>query len=97
VGVEYLFLQADQTITGCPVAMVSAMSRTLKRNDPALAAAWVPRLASDAPGEYLTAAMFLTEKAGGSDVGANETVAQKDEDGNWRLYGEKWFATNPTF
>ena len=41
--------------------------------------------------------MFLTEKAGGSDVGANETRAVHDEDGNWRLYGEKWFATNPTF
>ncbi len=96
-GCEYFFLQSDQTITGCPVAMGSAMSRTLKRNDPALAAKWIPRLASDKPGEYLTAAMFLTEKAGGSDVGANETQAVRDSDGNWRLYGEKWFATNPTF
>src|SRR5450759_5031160 len=96
-GCEYFFLQSDQTITGCPVAMGSAMSRTLKRNDPALAAKWIPRLANDKPGEYLTAAMFLTEKAGGSDVGANETRAVRDSDGNWRLYGEKWFATNPTF
>ena len=94
---EYLFLQADQTITGCAVAMASAMSRALKRNDPGLAQEWIPRLASDTPGEYLTAAMFLTEKAGGSDVGANETSAVRDSDGNWRLYGEKWFATNPTF
>lgn len=96
-GVEYFFLMSDQTITGCPVAMASAMSRALKRNDKELADKWIPRLASDAPGEYLTAAMFLTEKAGGSDVGANETRAVKDADGNWRLYGEKWFATNPTF
>jgi len=96
-GVEYIFLQADQTITGCPVAMVSAMCRALERNDKELAAKWIPKLASDKPGEYLTAAMFLTEKAGGSDVGANETEAVRDEDGNWRLYGEKWFATNPTF
>ncbi|MFN2466120.1 MAG: acyl-CoA dehydrogenase family protein [Candidatus Dormibacteria bacterium] len=95
-GCEYLFLQADQTITGCPVAMASAMSRALKLNDPALAERWIPRLASDGP-DYLTAAMFLTEKAGGSDVGANETRAVRDDEGNWRLYGEKWFATNPTF
>jgi Acyl-CoA dehydrogenase, middle domain len=37
-------------------------------------------------------AMFLTEKAGGSDVGANETTAVRGQDGAWRLYGEKWFA-----
>jgi acyl-CoA dehydrogenase len=96
-GVEYFFLQADQTITGCPVAMVSAMSRALQRNDTELYERWIPRLASDEPGQYLTAAMFLTEKAGGSDVGANECRAVQDEDGNWRLWGEKWFATNPTF
>ena len=95
-GCEYLFLQADQTITGCPVAMASAMCRALRMNDPALAERWIPRLASDGP-DYLTAAMFLTEKAGGSDVGANETRAVRDGDGNWRLWGEKWFATNPTF
>jgi acyl-CoA dehydrogenase len=95
-GCEYMFLQADQTITGCPVAMASAMSRALKLNDPALAEKWIPGLASDGP-DYLTAAMFLTEKAGGSDVGANETRAVRDADGNWRLHGEKWFATNPTF
>jgi acyl-CoA dehydrogenase len=37
--------------------------------------------------------MFLTEKQGGSDVGATETVARR-EDGEWRLYGEKWFCSN---
>ena len=94
---EYFFLQADMSLTGCAVAMVSAMARALKRNDPELYQKWIPRLASDKAGEYLTAAMFLTEKAGGSDVGANECRAVQDEDGNWRLWGEKWFATNPTF
>ncbi|MEA2647259.1 MAG: acyl-CoA dehydrogenase [Chloroflexota bacterium] len=96
-GCEYFFLQADQTFTGCSIAMVSAMARALARNDKELAAKWIPRLASDVDGEWMRAAMFLTEKAGGSDVGANECRAVRDEDGNWRLYGEKWFATNPTF
>ena len=36
---------------------------------------------------------FMTEKAGGSDVGAIETVA-RNEDGVWRLYGEKWFCSH---
>ena len=96
-AVEYFFLQADMSITGCAVAMVSAMARTLKRNDPELYRKWIPGLASDEADTYLTAAMFLTEKAGGSDVGANECRAIQDEQGNWRLWGEKWFATNPTF
>ncbi|GAC1335605.1 MAG: hypothetical protein NVSMB17_18700 [Candidatus Dormibacteria bacterium] len=95
-GVEYLFLQADQPICACPVGMAAAMCRALRRNDPALAAEWIPRIASDDPGKYLTAAMFMTEKAGGSDVGANECIAVKQDDGTWRLHGEKWFCSNPT-
>jgi acyl-CoA dehydrogenase len=95
-GVEYFFLQADQPICACPVGMAAAMCRTLRRNDPGLAAKWVPRIASDDPEDYLTAAMFMTEKAGGSDVGANECTAVRQEDGSWRLYGEKWFCSNPT-
>jgi hypothetical protein len=43
----------------------------------------------------MTMAMFLTEKAGGSDVGANETVAVRQDDGTYRLSGEKWFASCP--
>ena len=40
-------------------------------------------------------AMFMTEIQGGSDVGANETVAEPtDEDGVYELTGEKWFCSN---
>lgn len=88
----YMFLQADQAITGCPIGMMDAMARCLERNDPALAARFVPRIADDT-GNHMTAAMFLTEKAGGSDVGANETVARRADDGTWRLDGEKWFCS----
>ena len=95
-GVEYLFLQADQPICSCPVGMAAAMCRTLRRNDPVLAARWVPRIASDDPDNYLTAAMFMTETAGGSDLGASECTAVRQHDGSWRLYGEKWFCSNPT-
>ena len=88
----YMFLQADQAVTGCPIGMMDAMARCLERNDPELARRFVPRLADDT-GEYFRSAMFLTEKAGGSDVGANQTVARRDAGGNWRLNGEKWFAS----
>lgn len=93
-AVSYMFLQADQAITGCPVGMMDAMARCLARNDAELAARFVPRIADDT-GAPLTGAMFLTEKAGGSDVGANETVAVPAGDGTWRLHGEKWFASCP--
>ena len=36
---------------------------------------------------------FMTERAGGSDVGAIETIA-RCEDGVWRLYGDKWFCSH---
>jgi len=41
------------------------------------------------------AAQFVTEQAGGSDVGAIESVAERTGDGTWRLTGEKWFCSNP--
>jgi acyl-CoA dehydrogenase len=88
----YLLLESDQAVTGCPIGMIDAAARCLERNDPALAARFMPGLADDT-GHHLTVAMFLTEKAGGSDVGANETVATRADDGTWQLSGEKWFAS----
>ncbi len=38
--------------------------------------------------------MFLTEKAGGSDVGANLVEARLIEGRKWALQGEKWFCSN---
>ena len=35
----------------------------------------------------------MTERAGGSDVGAIETVARCD-DGVWRLFRDKWFCSH---
>jgi alkylation response protein AidB-like acyl-CoA dehydrogenase len=93
-ALHYLWLQADQSIAGCPVSMMDAAARLLSLHDPGLAARYVPRIADDT-GHHLTAAMFLTEKAGGSDVGANETAAVRAEDGAWHLHGEKWFASCP--
>ncbi|WP_433475207.1 acyl-CoA dehydrogenase family protein [Spirillospora sp. CA-142024] len=39
------------------------------------------------------AAQMLTERSGGSDLGALESTASKDGDA-WRLNGFKWFASN---
>jgi acyl-CoA dehydrogenase len=88
----YLLLESDQAVTGCPIGMMDAGARCLERSDPELASRFVPGIADDT-GNHLTVAMFLTEKAGGSDVGANETIATRAGDGTWRLNGEKWFAS----
>lgn len=44
-------------------------------------------------GPLFEGATFLTERQGGSDVGANVVKAIK-EGNNYRLYGEKYFASN---
>jgi len=48
-------------------------------------------LTTDDSDDHVEGAMFLTEKQGGSDVGANETRAEPQEDGTYELHGEKWF------
>jgi acyl-CoA dehydrogenase len=49
-------------------------------------------LSSDTP---FAGAQFVTERTGGSDVGAIEARATRDEAGNWTISGEKWFCSNP--
>jgi len=44
--------------------------------------------------ELMTGAMFLTEKTGGSDVGANLVTATPIGNGLFHLNGEKWFCSN---
>jgi len=36
----------------------------------------------------------MTEQAAGSDVARTRTLARQ-EDGEWKLYGDKWFCSNP--
>ncbi|HSF98056.1 MAG TPA: DNA alkylation response protein, partial [Ornithinibacter sp.] len=87
----------------CPVSMTYAAVPALAYN-PALAAAWVPRLASREydPGlrplagkRGAIAGMGMTEKQGGSDVRANSTRATPAGDGMVALVGHKWFFSAP--
>ena len=88
----YLFSQADSGLY-CPVACTDGVARILERFQPDLAAAHVPRLTSSDPDALVQGAMFMTERAGGSDLSGIETEARR-EDGGWRLYGQKWFCSN---
>ena len=90
----YLFAMAESGLY-CPLCMTDGVARVLTRHgshDQVMRV--VPHLTSTDPATLWTGGMFLTERAGGSDVGANETVARKDADGTWRLTGRKWFCSN---
>ncbi|HEV2718381.1 MAG TPA: acyl-CoA dehydrogenase family protein [Thermoanaerobaculia bacterium] len=82
----YLFAMAEMGLY-CPLCMTDGVARIVTRYGTSeQIARVVPRLPSGG--------MFLTERAGGSDVGANETVARRDAGGAWRLTGQKWFCSN---
>lgn len=88
----YLFVQAEFALA-CPLSMTDAAIRVLQRfGDPELNARYAaPMLRTDAG--FASGAQFMTERQGGSDVGANAALARLDEDG-WRLHGAKWFCSN---
>lgn len=52
------------------------------------------RLGSRNGDAIYSGAMFLTEKSGGSDVGANLCTAEHVQGERYRLNGEKWFCSN---
>jgi alkylation response protein AidB-like acyl-CoA dehydrogenase len=90
----YLFAQAETGLF-CPLCMTDGVARVLDlHGSDALKKEWIPRLASRDWDGLATGAMFLTEKQGGSDVGATATRAVAQPDGSWKLYGEKWFCSN---
>jgi alkylation response protein AidB-like acyl-CoA dehydrogenase len=90
----YLFAMAEMGLY-CPLCMTDGVSRVLSRfGTEEQIKRVVPRLAASDATSLWTGGMFLTERSGGSDVGANETVARKGADGWWRLSGQKWFCSN---
>ncbi|MDK1396903.1 acyl-CoA dehydrogenase family protein [Pseudomonas protegens] len=93
-ALTYLFVQAEFGLC-CPVSMTDSLTRTLcKFGTPELVARYLPQLQSQDFETLFQGAMFMTEQAAGSDVSRTETRARL-EDGQWRLFGEKWFCSNP--
>ncbi len=54
----------------------------------------LPQLGARNGKDLFSGAMFITEKSGGSDVGANLCTGEKIEDKKYKLNGEKWFCSN---
>jgi len=87
--------QAGEAGHNCPVACSAGIIRVLQKvNDFPLKKAYLKKLTAASYTENFTGAQFLTEIQGGSDVGLNDTQAFQDENGAWRIEGEKWFCSN---
>jgi alkylation response protein AidB-like acyl-CoA dehydrogenase len=98
-GITYLFVQAEFGLM-CPVSVSDTSNFIIKRygSEP-LKKLLLDRLLSQDPATMLKGTQFMTEKAGGSDVGAIETEAEPvgvGADGieRWKLHGQKWFCSH---
>ena len=81
-------------VADCPLVMTDGAATLLNEHDPALARRYVPRLT--AREDAWTSGQWMTERAGGSDVGRTDTRAVPASDGSWSLHGSKWFTSATT-
>jgi alkylation response protein AidB-like acyl-CoA dehydrogenase len=92
-SLNYLVSQAETAIL-CGLGMTSGAADIIERHlPPPVGDDLVRRLRSLDPADAWEGGMFLTERQGGSDVGANTTRAVEDGD-EWRLFGDKHFCSN---
>ncbi|QDI90347.1 DNA alkylation response protein [Salicibibacter halophilus] len=89
----YLFAQAEFSLC-CPMSMTDSAATILEKYaSDEIKEKYLPRLTSTDMDELWTAGQFMTEKQGGSDVGAN-TVTAKQVGDHWEIWGDKWFCSN---
>ncbi|MGE0422823.1 MAG: acyl-CoA dehydrogenase family protein [Reyranellaceae bacterium] len=98
-GFTYLFVQGEFGLM-CPISVSDTSNFIIRKyGSDALKAKLLERLLSTDMGTMLKGTQFMTEKAGGSDVGALETEAEPvgvGADGveRWKLHGDKWFCSH---
>ena len=89
----YLLAHAGEGGHCCPVVCTAGLVRALERHgSPDQRERFLPPLLERDYDRAERGAQFLTERQGGSDVGANRVEAVAEGDA-WRLYGEKWFCS----
>lgn len=92
-ALSYLFVQGEFGLF-CPISMTDSAARVIRQFGPDdLRERYLPGLTSTDFATLQQSAQLLTERTGGSDVGANECFARQ-VDGHWELTGEKWFCSN---
>lgn len=89
----YVLSQAEAGFY-CPVTLTMATAFLFDHYaSDELKSRFLPHICATGDVELFEGATFLTERQGGSDVGANIVRAVKDGE-NYRLFGEKYFASN---
>ncbi|MFG6148041.1 acyl-CoA dehydrogenase family protein [Halobacillus sp. B23F22_1] len=89
----YLLSQAEPGFY-CPVTLTMAAAYLIDHYaSEKIKESYLPHVTATGDLELYEGATFLTERQGGSDVGANEVKAV-EENGAYRIYGEKYFASN---
>src|SRR5581483_4289074 len=92
-ALQYLFVQAEFGLM-CPISVTDTSTHLIRKfASKELQDYLLPKMLSADLATMWKGTQFMTERAGGSDVGAIETVA-RFEDGEWRLYGDKWFCSH---
>lgn len=97
--VTYLFVQGEFGLM-CPISVSDTSNFVIKRyGSEAVKNYLLPRLLSQDMATMWKGTQFMTEKAGGSDVGAVESTARplgKGSDGieRWSITGDKWFCSH---
>ncbi len=86
----------SSAVYSCPLAMADGAARVIELyGDDWLKANPFRRLTSRDPTRFWTSGQWMTERTGGSDISGTSTVARR-EDGQYRLYGTKWFTSATT-
>jgi acyl-CoA dehydrogenase len=92
-ALQYLFVQAEFGLM-CPISVTDTSIHLIRRfASQELKDYLLPKMLSGDVATMWKGTQFMTERAGGSDVGAIETVARY-QDGEWRLSGDKWFCSH---
>ncbi|NXY84944.1 ACD11 dehydrogenase, partial [Alcedo cyanopectus] len=79
----------------CPLAMTDGAAKVIESlGIPGSLKNAFDRLTSRDPKKFCTSGQWMTERRGGSDVAnGTQTVARKQPDGTYCLYGFKWFTS----
>nr|XP_009668546.1 PREDICTED: short/branched chain specific acyl-CoA dehydrogenase, mitochondrial-like [Struthio camelus australis]XP_009668547.1 PREDICTED: short/branched chain specific acyl-CoA dehydrogenase, mitochondrial-like [Struthio camelus australis]XP_009668548.1 PREDICTED: short/branched chain specific acyl-CoA dehydrogenase, mitochondrial-like [Struthio camelus australis]XP_009668549.1 PREDICTED: short/branched chain specific acyl-CoA dehydrogenase, mitochondrial-like [Struthio camelus australis] len=90
----YLFSNSSGGFS-CPLAMTDGAAKVIESlGIPGSLKNAFDHLTSRDPKKFWTSGQWMTERRGGSDVAnGTETVARKQPDGAYHLYGFKWFTS----
>ncbi|PJZ71420.1 acyl-CoA dehydrogenase [Leptospira perolatii] len=95
-ALAYLANQNGEAGVNCPLAMTEGMIQVLQAiGTEEQKRKYLPLVAGKGSNSHFMAGQYVTERVGGSNVGANRTIARKGQNGKWILNGEKWFCSNP--